>query len=67
MSLHELDAFLAIDYARGALKVSKIKLHKLWNSLWRIPVISEIRARNRFIVIMRFLRFDYSTFTQTSY
>ena len=59
MSLHELDAFLAIIYARGAHKATKIKIHELWNKLWGIPIISETMARNRFIEMMRFLRFDY--------
>ena len=59
VSLHGLDAFLAIVYARGAHKAIKIKVHELWNRLWAIPIISEIMARNRFIEIMKFLRFDY--------
>ena len=59
MSLHELDAFLAIVYACEAHKATKIKVHKLWNKLWVIPIISETMARNRFIEIMKFLRFDY--------
>ena len=58
VSLHELDAFLAIIYARGAHKATKIKIHELWNKLWGIPIISETMARNRFIEMMRFLRFD---------
>ena len=58
-SLHELDAFLSIVYARGAHKATKIKVHELWNKLWGIPIISETMARNRFIEIMRFLCFDY--------
>ena len=59
MSLHELDAFLAIVYAREAHKVIKIKVHELWNRLWAISIISETMARNRFIEIIKFLRFDY--------
>ena len=59
MSLHELDAFLAIVYARGAHKASKIKVHELWNRLWAIPIISETMACNRFVEIMKFLCFDY--------
>ena len=58
VSLHELDAFLAIIYARGAHKATKIKIHELWNRLWEIPIISETTARNRFIEMMRFLSFD---------
>ena len=59
MSLHKLDAFLAIVYARGAHKAIKIKVHELWNRLWAIPIIFETMARNRFIEIIKFLRFDY--------
>ena len=59
VSLHELDAFLANFYARGAHRATKIKIHELWNRLWAIPIISETMARNRFIEIMKFLRFDY--------
>ena len=59
VSLHELDAFLAIIYARGAHKATNIKIHELWNRLWGIPIISETMARNRFIEMMRFLRFNY--------
>ena len=59
VSLHELDAFLAIIYARRAHKATKIKIHELWNRLWGIPIISETMARNRFIEMIGFLRFDY--------
>ena len=59
VSLHELDAFLSIIYARGVHKATKIKIHELWNRLWGIPIISETTARNRFIEMMRFLSFDY--------
>ena len=59
VSLHELDAFLAIVYARGAHKAAKIKVHELWSKLWGIPIISETMAPNRFVEIMKFLRFDY--------
>ena len=59
MSLHELDTFLAIIYARGVHKATKIKIHELWNRLWGISIISETMARNRFIEMIRFLRFDY--------
>ena len=59
VSLHEIDVFLAIVYARGAHKATKIKVHELWNRLWSISIISETMARNRFIEIIKFLRFDY--------
>ena len=58
VSLHELHAFLAIVYACGAHKTSKIKVHESWNKLWGIPIISETMARNRFVEIVKFLRLD---------
>ena len=48
VSLHKLDAFLAIVYARGAHKATKIEVHELWNRLWAIPIISRTMARNKF-------------------
>ena len=57
VSLHELDAFLAIVCARGAHKATKIKVHELWNRLWAIPIISETMSRDRFIKIMKFPAF----------
>ena len=57
--LHELNEFLAIVYARGAYKATKIRIHELWNRLWAIPIISETMAPNKLIEIMKFLRFDY--------
>ena len=59
VSLHELDAFLAIVYALGAHKATKTKVHELCNRLCAIPIISEAMAGNRFIELMKFLRFDY--------
>ena len=61
VSLHELDAFLAIVYTRKAHKATKVMVpvHELWNRLWAIPIISETMACNRFIKIMKLLRFDY--------
>ena len=57
VSLHELDAFLAIIYARGAHKTTKINIHELWNRLWGIPIISKTMERNRFIVLRNANRF----------
>ena len=57
--MNYVDTFLAIIYARGTHKATKIKTHKLCFRLWGIPIISETMACNRFIKIMRFLRFDY--------
>ena len=57
LSLEELDVFMSIIYARGVYVATTLKLHELWNRLWRPP--SSAETRNRFIEIMIFLRFDF--------
>jgi len=58
VSLEELDAFIAVLYARGAYGARTITLHDLWNKQWGPPFFSQTMSRNRFIEILRFLRFD---------
>lgn len=57
-SLDELDAFIALLYARGALGMRSIELDELWSVKWGPPIFRETMARNRFREILRFLRFD---------
>lgn len=58
VSLAELEAFIAILYARGAYGARTFKLHDLWNKEWGPPFFSQTMARNRLSEILRFLRFD---------
>lgn len=58
LSLEELDAFIAVLYARGIYGASKFDLHSLWSKPWGPPFFTETMSRDRFVEIMRFLRFD---------
>lgn len=58
ISLDELDAFIALLYARGALGMGSIELDELWSIQWGPPVFRETMGRNRFREIQRYLRFD---------
>jgi hypothetical protein len=58
MSLDELDAFLAILYARGAYGAKGLSLKSLWSSKWGPPFFRDTMSRNRFMEIMKYLRFD---------
>ena len=58
MSCDELDAFIAILYARGAYASNGLCIKDLWNKIWGPPFFTQTISRNRFYEIMRFLRFD---------
>jgi hypothetical protein len=65
ISLEELDAFIAIIYARGAYGCNDMDYDFLWNNTWGPPIFRETMSRNRFRDIMKNLRFDLkSTRTQ---
>ncbi|KAF2889416.1 hypothetical protein ILUMI_16756, partial [Ignelater luminosus] len=57
-SFKDLDAFIAILYARGAYASSKLELDSLGSIKWGPPFFRETMSKNRFKEIMKFLRFD---------
>ena len=58
ISLEELDAFIAVLYARGAFGAKGQSVKTLWSDVWGPPLINETMWRNRFSDILRYLRFD---------
>lgn len=58
ISTAELNAFIAILYARGAYEARNLKLSYLWSAKWGPGFFSKTMSRNRFTEIMRFIRFD---------
>lgn len=58
ITLEELDAFIAILYARGAYETRNLNVSYLWNKKWGPAFFSRTMNRNRFTEIMRFIRFD---------
>ena len=58
LTIEELEAFIAVMYARGAKGKSALPLHDLWTENWVVPLCNSVMSRNRFCEILRFLRFD---------
>ena len=51
MTRDELDAFIAILYARGAYSSSGMCIKDLWNSTWGPPFFAQTMSRTRFYEI----------------
>ncbi|XP_073494170.1 uncharacterized protein [Phyllobates terribilis] len=58
LSDEELDAFIAIFYARGISGTNRHSISSIWCNDWGIPFCKATMFRDRFVEIMRFLRFD---------
>jgi len=58
LTIEELEAFIAVMYARGVAGKSSLPLHDLWTEKWGVPLCKSAMSRNRFCEILRFLRFD---------
>ncbi|XP_042911628.1 piggyBac transposable element-derived protein 4-like [Parasteatoda tepidariorum] len=58
VTLEEVDAFIAILYARGIYCAKGLELDSLWSMDWGPPFFRNTMPRDRFREIMRFLRFD---------
>ncbi|XP_073511475.1 uncharacterized protein [Phyllobates terribilis] len=58
LSDEELDAFIAIFFARGISGTNRHSISSIWCNDWGIPFCKATMSRDRFVEIMRFLRFD---------
>ena len=58
LSPYELDAFLGVLYLRSATESKGMDIHLLWSEKYGFPFIKNVMSRNRFVEILRFLRFD---------
>ena len=56
--IEELEAFIAVMYARGATGNSALSLHELWTENWSVPLCKSAMSRDRSCETLRFLRFD---------
>ena len=61
MSLHELDKFIGFVIARDVIGGQKFSLKSFWGKSWGCQIFSQAMPRDRFVEIMRFLRFDLKT------
>ena len=67
VTLEELDAFVGIMYARGASGAKGLSVKCLWDSNWGIAFCQKTMARNSFLEIMKFLRFDMKSTRSTRF
>jgi len=58
LSDEELEAFIAIFYARGVSGTNDHSVHSIWANEWGVPFCKRTMARDRFLNILRYLRFD---------
>ena len=57
LSPNELEAFIALQYARGLYRKNH-PVSFLYNKEYGIPIFPETMPRDRFIKILKYLRFD---------
>ena len=48
LTIEELEACMAVIYARGATGNSVLPLHDLWTENWGVPLCKRAMSRNRF-------------------
>ena len=58
LTIEDLQAFIAVMYARGTTGKSALPLHDLWTENWGGLLCKSTLSRNRVYEILRFLRFD---------
>ena len=58
MTLEELEAYIGILYARGAYGAAGLDRRDLWCNKWGPSFFRNSMARNRFLEISKYLRFD---------
>lgn len=58
VSLSELEAFISLLYARGVIGARNLPLKAMWSKQWGTSFFSETFSRDRFLKILRYLRFD---------
>lgn len=58
LSLGELDTFLGLIIARGFLAARNLPVKSLWSKEWGVQFFQNAMPRDRFLEILRYLRFD---------
>lgn len=61
LTLDELEKFMGLLYARGLLGSKNIPINDLWSANWGNDIFRRTMSRDRFIEIMKHIRFDNKT------
>ena len=58
LSINELYAFVGLCIVRGVIKGRNEPLHSFWNTDYGRRIFTKTMSRNKFMKILRFIRFD---------
>ena len=58
ISLDDLEKFIGLIIARGAIGGRNLPIESMWNRVWGCPLFNSTMSCNKFLKIMRFLCFD---------
>ena len=58
ISLDDLEKFIGLIIARGAIGGRNLPTKSMWDSVWGCPLFISTMPRNKFLEIIRYLRFD---------
>ena len=61
VSLQELDKFIGLLVSRGVIGGRNFPLKSFWGKTWGCEMFSKTMPRDKFLEIMKFLRFDLKT------
>ena len=61
VSLEELEKFMGLVIARGVVGGRTLPIKSMWDGTWGCSIFSGTMSRDRFLTIIRFLRFDLKT------
>ena len=66
ISLDDLEKFMGLIIARGAIGGSDLPIQSMWDSVWGCPLLKSTMPRNKFLETMRYLRFDLKSERRTN-
>ena len=66
ISLDDLEKFIGLIIARGAIRGRNLPIKSMWDSAWGCPLFNRTIPRNEFLEIMRYLRFDLKSERRTN-
>ena len=66
ISIDNLEKFIGLIIARGAIGWRNLPIKSMWDSVWGCPLLYSTMSRDKFLEIMRYLRFDLKSERRTN-
>lgn len=64
VTCYDILAFIGVLYCRGVF-CRNYPVHEMWSAKYGVPILSSLMSRNKFLQIMKFIRFDPKETRQT--